>query len=290
MNDAQRNYLLGVVAGDGGFSGKELRWTSTDGDWVEEVLRCDIGEYKRSGYQVENRKYCHLVRFGEKELVKWMVERGIKERKSENDYLVTPEEGYEWEFVRGFMDSDGSVCSGLRKTGYFYGNIQIYMRRNQMNWFIDFFRKELICYRVQNADCSLTVHFGLLVIVVDNRWSVGRFYDKVYRTGPWLERKKLIMEGIIKEKGREWTPKEMVKLLEFNSDFKERLLRDIASMRGIKFCEKWGLSYELFRSLKNKLEKVLGLEHKRGLRGSVRNYLNEQGIENREVEAKKVGV
>lgn len=269
------NYFLGVVCGDGELikSGKEVRWTTTDREWFDELGELLKG--KPSFYKVKGRvdKEVCLLRIGDEDLVKWMVSRGIAPGKSRKDLLVLPEEGYEWDFVRGLMESDGSVYHGVRNTGESYGAAEVLSRGPQNDWLGEFFLREGIVSSTGEEVCRGTKTRGLFNRVVSYPRSLREMYSKVYKGPLCLERKKRKFEELLRVKTGGTSVEEVLELMKGNESFRTGMLRDLVREPAAVVCRNWGISYGSFRRLKNEIEKLLGIPHSRGLRGALRSFL-----------------
>jgi hypothetical protein len=147
------NYFLGVFTGDGSISSNnrgQLKWLSVDDCWIErvtEILREIYGETIRSGRYISKgfvTKEYILMYSWDKQLKEFLLSHGVLPRKSFLDTLVMPDKGYEWFFVRGFLDSDGTVLSCKK------GNhIKWYGTKRQIFWLRDFFEGQRILSTIQ---------------------------------------------------------------------------------------------------------------------------------------------
>ena len=119
------NYFLGILEGDGSiyYDGEVavVQWQSSDPEWARDVFKAvkvgNLNEYVPEGRLPVACFNCRDYFF-----VKWCVDHGIGFRKSvDKEQAAIPDEGYEWEFLQGLFEADGSVSwtpESRSKTGY----------------------------------------------------------------------------------------------------------------------------------------------------------------------------
>lgn len=120
----EENYLLGVVAADGGLRGRRTTWQSRDVGWARRAAEVCGYEFREIVREDEGGSVYGLVVFP-KVFTEWAVSRGLIERKSlvASSRLI-PEPGKEIQFLRGLLDGDGCVSSG-KYIGWFGTPAQI---------------------------------------------------------------------------------------------------------------------------------------------------------------------
>lgn len=116
-------YLVGFLMGDGciTISRPRVRWASTDKQIIEDIKR--VGGFKQNIYEAipsqgSKRKICYELCVQDKILWQRMRDIGVPFNKSHNKtYCLTPSKGYERDFLRGFLDSDGCLRREEGKDG-----------------------------------------------------------------------------------------------------------------------------------------------------------------------------
>jgi len=122
MIDRDYWYIVGFGLGDGCISkcGYSFRLLSTDKQVVEDISRVTGLSMKINNRSKQKSYYkdCYVVDITRKLFVEQLLSVGFPKNKSHTDgWLVIPSEGFEADFLRGFMDTDGCVTSSrARKT------------------------------------------------------------------------------------------------------------------------------------------------------------------------------
>lgn len=135
--EALGHYLLGVWLGDGcvylhtnGY--KYVTLSSIDKDWLisiqKEVFPASNVGVQRKVNKKKNWKTLYRLRKADERLAAWLIAHNCTERKSMT--LTMPKINKLWtaDFIRGLIDSDGSITYGYRKIrnkSYRYGVIAI---------------------------------------------------------------------------------------------------------------------------------------------------------------------
>lgn len=146
-----RWYLVGYFLGDGSLRSRRGRsyvsFSSSDEDFIKEM-----GSYF-DNISWESRKGCFQFTTGNKDIVDFLRNIGMRERKSYNGCNIKfPHNELFWSFMRGLLDSDGYV----RKAG----------SSNEITWWghptymadiADYMNEKLI-YRKQDNIVGISLH------------------------------------------------------------------------------------------------------------------------------------
>ncbi len=228
------NYFLGVIYGDGSDNGYELRWVTSDEQWFNSLSEL-IPKAKLSSYKVTGRdhKRLYLLRCNDEQLLSWMRDRGLALRKSYLQVPMFPDLGYEWYFIQGLFESDGSVfISNRTDNGNFYSAVAISAREPVFSWLKQFLLEDEIC-----SSISETLTTGLKTLTIYYSYSLCIFHKLLYKLPVSLLRKQQKMDLVISlRKDNYRAPEELKQLLTFPK-FRDRFLNDVSSFEGKIWCK-----------------------------------------------------
>lgn len=186
--DSDSWYIIGYILGDGNLNNSskhsyDVRISSYDYVnlmKIKEVIEASEGRDKQGWYiQTNNRM-----------LYRYLESLGLCERKSFTGCEVKIDEQYEWDFLRGLLDSDGNVSfsRSTRAKGVVWYGHPSYMKQVALILNKHGLRDN---YRINN---------GLAIVGVYSLNEIRAVYQRLYKTGSFfLERKKHRMEEILDE-------------------------------------------------------------------------------------------
>ena len=116
-------YLIGFIASDGSINGNRLqiRISEKDREFLEKI--CNELEIKLGVRENKVVNAVHIV-VSSRETIEDLKALGICEGKSKNGFNTDIPKEYEADFVRGYVDGDGSIYNQVTN-GHIYARVDI---------------------------------------------------------------------------------------------------------------------------------------------------------------------
>ena len=125
--NAQLAYYMGLIWSDGCLSkdnspcGYRISLTMTDETLIEKI-RMYISPFRKLYSQsLPGRKVKYTALTQNPEVINWMIDKGLTERKSKALSVPPVPEEYLPDFIRGYFDGDGSVFKSKSYTNQYLG-------------------------------------------------------------------------------------------------------------------------------------------------------------------------